>query len=173
MNSRLILFLGNLLAVAAMAHAEGGATAAAPAANAADADMDSAVAAFLQPSTPAPGDDALRQKMKERYDAAVRLLQLRVEAHRKGLSDTSSVFEAARVVAEAKLDLAQNTDERKAVLDPLVNILKVVEDRMQKELSSGFGSESDLQRAKLARLTAEVELLKLSQNGAASTTQSH
>src|SRR4051794_1806601 len=59
-------------------------------------EVDPAVAAFLKPAEAAAGDDEMRQKLKQRHNTAVRLLELRIESYRKGLADASAVYEAAR-----------------------------------------------------------------------------
>src|SRR5512133_1943554 len=82
-------------------------------------EISPSVTAFMKRVEAAPGDDALRQKLKERHNTAVRLLELRVDSYRRGIDDSQKVFEAARLVAEAKLDLAQDDDERRAALGPI------------------------------------------------------
>src|SRR5437868_493145 len=69
-------------------------------------EVDPVIAEFMKPVEIAQGDDELRQKMKQRHNTAVRLLALRTESYRKGVSDVSGVFEAAREVADADRDLA-------------------------------------------------------------------
>jgi len=134
-------------------------------------EVDPSVTAFMKRIDAVAGDDALRQKLKERHNTAVHLLELRVAEYHKGISDVSPVFEAERLIAQAKLDLAQNVQEREAVMQQVVDVARVIESRLEKQLKSGFGSEADLERARLARQTAEVELLKLKQSNAAPTTQ--
>jgi hypothetical protein len=123
------------------------------------------VLAFLKAIEPAPGDSELRQKLKERHNAAVRLLDERVKEYKKGLRDAGPVFEAARLAAEAKLDLAENAEERTAALDQALEVARVIETYLQKQLDAGFGSRGDLERARYNRLSVEVELLKAKQKG--------
>jgi len=118
----------------------------------------------------AQGDDAIRQKLVERHNTAVRLLQLRLDAYHRGIGDAQSVFEAARLVEQAKLEIAQSPAERQTVLEQLVEITKAVESRLEKQFQRGIGSESDLQRARLARETAEIDLLKIKQASTAPPT---
>jgi outer membrane protein TolC len=151
-----MLAFGMSALVAARAAAQAPTTAPAPA-----HEVDPAIIAFMKPVEVAPGDDELLQKLKERHNTAVRLLELRVDAYRKGVGDGQSVFDAVRLVSQSKLELAQNDTERQAALQQILDMSKTIESRLQKQLESGFGSESDLQRAKLARETAEIELLKL------------
>src|SRR5690242_18759018 len=90
-------------------------SAAVPASNARPLhEVDPAVASFVKPVEIAQGDDELRQKMKQRHNTAARLLELRIESYRKGMSDVSGVFDAAREVADADRDLAQSPEEREA-----------------------------------------------------------
>src|SRR3954466_16177171 len=48
---------------------------------AASGDVNPAIAAFMKPMQADQDDDALRQKLKERHNTAVRLLELRVNAY--------------------------------------------------------------------------------------------
>jgi hypothetical protein len=124
-------------------------------------DIDPAIETFMTPMESAPGDSELIQMMKQKHNSAVRLLDLRVREYRSGVGSLSLVFDAARTVADAKMELAQTADARVGVAEQVLAVTRDMEDRMQKQVSAGFGSQADLERAKLARLTAEVELLKL------------
>lgn len=127
------------------------------------APVDPAITAFMKPIEVADGENDLVRKQKERHNAAVRLLELRVQEYRKGITPLSPVFESARLVGEAKMDLASSDEDRAAVFQQSADVSRVVEDTLEKQVKAGFGSEVDLARARLARLTAEVELLKLKQ----------
>jgi hypothetical protein len=74
------------------------------------------------------------------------------------------VFEAAREVADADRDLAQSAEEREAAAKRFVDVLRAGEKRVEEQWKAGVGSEANLLRARLARETAEVELLKLGKN---------
>jgi outer membrane protein TolC len=146
--------------------------AARPATTAPSHEVDPAIAAFMKPVEAASSDDEVRQKLKERHNTAVRLLELRVEGYRKGLNDVNQVFEAARMVVDAKHDLAQNVAERDALMGQMLEVTKAMESQLQKQFEAGIGSEADVLRARLARETVEVEMLKTKQaRGAAPTTQ--
>ena len=71
-----------------------------------------------------------------------------------------SLLEAARFVADAKLDLADTAESRVEALELTLKIAMLVEKVLQDQVDKGFGSKGDLARAKLARLSVEVELLK-------------
>jgi hypothetical protein len=166
----LVLILLFVVAMVAHAAAPAAPTPAPAAAKPAAADarpaqeVDPAIAAFMKPVEIAAGDDELRQKMKQRHNTAARLLELRIESYRKGVADVNGVFEAAREVAEADRDLAQSAEEKEAAAKNFVEVLRVGEKRLEEQWKAGVGSEANLLRARLARETAEVELLKLGKN---------
>jgi hypothetical protein len=121
------------------------------------------ILAFTKQIEPAKGDTELQKKLKERHNSAVRLLDERIKEYRKGLRDAGPVFEAARLVADAKLDLAATPDARRAVMEQTLEVARLVETRLQAQLDKGLGSRGDLERARYARLSVEVELLKARQ----------
>src|SRR5262245_18924246 len=137
------------------------ATRAATTAPAAGHEVNPAITAFMRPIETAPGDDPVRQKLKERHNTAVRLLEVRVDGYRKGMNDVNSVFEAGRLVADAKVDLAQSVKERDAIVEQLLEVTKEMESELESQWKSGLRSEADVLRARLARQTVEVDLLKL------------
>ena len=132
-----------------------------PATGAALREIDPAVARFMKPAEVASEDDALRRKLIERHNTAVRLLELHIERYRNGVADGSAVFESAKDVAEAKMSLGRTPAEREAAAREVVEVTRSVEARVEKQFQSGLGLELNVMRARLARETAEVELLKL------------
>jgi hypothetical protein len=121
------------------------------------------ILAFLKPVEPAAGDTELQKKLKERHNAAVKLLEERINEYKKGIRDVSVVFEAGRLAADAKLELDPSPQARIAVLEQTLEAAKELEASLQKQLDKGFGSKGDLQRARLARLNVEVDLIKAKQ----------
>src|SRR5262245_52066451 len=126
-------------------------------------EVDPKILAFIKPVEIADGDTALQKKLKERHNVAVRLLEERVSEYKKGVRDASFVFDAARLTADAKLDLAETAESRSAVLEQVLDIAKLIEMHLQQQLDKGFGSKGDLERARYARLSVEVEILKAKQ----------
>lgn len=122
--------------------------------------LNQEVLAFIEPIATADGDSELSKKQKERHNAAVDLLQARVDEYRSGSREIGAVFEAARMVAESKLDLADSPEARVRTLEQTFHVAKLIEARLQTQLDKGFGSKGDLARARLARLSVEVELLR-------------
>lgn len=125
--------------------------------------VDPKLLAFLKPVEFASGEGELPKKLKERHNSSVTLLDERIKEYRKGSRDAGSIYQAARLVAEAKLDLTTSTQERIGVLELLLEIHKVMESRLQQQLDKGFGSKADLELARHARLTVEIDLLRAKQ----------
>lgn len=134
--------------------------------------VDPAVASFMKLAEPASEDDPVQLKLKERHNTAVRLLELHIERYRNGVADSSAVFASAKDVADAKMELARTPAEREAAARQMVDVTRSVEARMEKQWEAGLGVELSVLRARLARETAEIELLKLRRPGTtAPTTQ--
>jgi hypothetical protein len=126
------------------------------------------IIAFLEPMKLLKDDSELVKKMKERHNAAALLLGERIKEYGKGTRDISPVYEAARLVVGAKLDLADRAEAKIDKIDVLKQSLEVArlfENYLQKQFGLGFASKGDLERARFARLSMEVELLKAKQKG--------
>ena|SRR5262249_34962818 len=119
--------------------------------------------AYLKPIQPAAEDSNLTKKLKERHNSAVALLDERVKEYKKGTREISHLFEAARLAADAKLDLAANDSAKVEVLEQTLDLAKLAEEHFQQQLAKGFGSKADLERARYARLSLEVDLLRAKQ----------
>jgi hypothetical protein len=119
-----------------------------------------AVLAFVKPVVVLPDDSELLKKLKQRHNVAVSLLEERVKAYKQGGLDLNSVFEAAKFTSEAKLDLAADATARITTLNEILEVAKLFEKHFQQQLEGGFGTRADLERARYARLSVEIELLK-------------
>jgi hypothetical protein len=124
-------------------------------------EIDAAVAVFTKRVEASANDDALRQKVKERHNTAVRLLETRIEGYRKGTSDAASVFDAARIVGDAKRELATSSADRNTLAHQMLDLLRMVESRMDQEFRAGLISENALLTAQLARQAEEIEIMNL------------
>jgi len=124
-------------------------------------EVNERVLAFIKPVEIADADDELTKKLKERHNVAASLLDARVQAYNSGVSDLSQVLESGRMVADSKYDLAQDDNARLAVLDETLEIAKLIESHQQAKSDANIGSRSYFQRARLARLNIEVQILKL------------
>jgi len=116
---------------------------------------------FVKPIADDDNDDELARKMKERHNVAVKLLDTRVEEYRRNIGNLALVLDAARLVIDAKLDLAMDRDEQLAIFESALEVARLIEQHYQSLSDAGIGTSSELQRAKLARVTVEVQILKL------------
>lgn len=116
---------------------------------------------FVKPVAETPDDDDLVKKLKERHNVAVKLFDARIAEYRRNVADLLQVLDAARLVVEAKLDLAPDRDAQLLVFEQAHEVATLIEGHFQKLRDAGLGSASDLERAKLARLNVEVQILKL------------
>jgi hypothetical protein len=131
------------------------------------AEVSPKILAFLKAIEPAMDDSELVKKLKERHNAGVLLLEERIKEYQKGTRDIALVFEAARLVVGAKLDLTERPEDRIAVLKQTLAVARLIENHIQKQLGLGFGSRGDVERARFSRLSVEVELLKTKEKGGA------
>jgi hypothetical protein len=129
------------------------------------AEPEEALPALLkaQPRETARGDDELRKLQKERYNAALKELQLRGELVAAG-KDTplDGIYDAAGRLLDAELDLAETPAERVAVRQKQVGVSKEVEAMTKRYADAGNAkvSPADVEKARYARLTAEMNLLR-------------
>jgi outer membrane protein TolC len=123
-------------------------------------DVDPKILAFLKPVEIVQGDNELQKKLKERHNVAVRLLDERINEYKTGVRDASHVFDAARLTAEAKLELTETNETRIATLEQVLDIAKLIESHLERQIQQGFGSRGDMERARLGRLSVEVEIIR-------------
>jgi hypothetical protein len=129
------------------------------------AEPDEMLQALLKakPLETARGDDELRKVQKERYNAALKELNIRSELVVAG-KDTplDGTYDAAGRLLDAELDLAETPAERVAVRQKQVGLSKEVEAMTERFSLAGNSklSSADVEKARYARLTAEMNLLR-------------
>ena len=123
-------------------------------------EINPVVTAFTRRVEIGSDDDALTKLLKERHNTAVRLLELRLDSYHRGVDDSQKVFDAVRLVADAKLELARDDKEREAALEQVVQALRFAELRLETQAKSGLVPAANVEQARLARQTAEIQLLK-------------
>src|SRR5260370_39414885 len=119
------------------------------------------ILAFLKPIEPAKDDSELVKKLKERHNAGVLLLGERIKEYKKGTRAIGPVYEAASLVVEAKLDLAERPEARIAVLEQSLEGAQLFENYIQKQLGLGFCSKGYMVRARVYYLLLELNLLNV------------
>jgi hypothetical protein len=129
------------------------------------AEPEQALPALLKakPLAMARGDDELRKLQKERYNAALKELQIRNEAVAAG-KDTplDGIYDAAGRLLDAELDLAETPAERVAVRQKQVWLSKEVAATTKRFADAGNPKvpPADVEKARSARLAAEINLLR-------------
>jgi hypothetical protein len=71
-----------------------------------------------------------------------------------------SIYQGSKELCQAELDLCEKPSERVAAWEKLLDVAKEVEGIFEKQFKAGTGSESNFQRAKAERLSAEIDLLR-------------
>ncbi len=121
-----------------------------------------ALAALLAagaPSGAAEGDsDKAKALLKERL-ATVKLVADRLEAgYKAGSVPVAELMQAAEAVLKAELDLCETAKERVAVLEKLAEAAKRREGLVEKMVKAATATGTDMLRAKMSRLEAEIAL---------------
>ena len=90
------------------------------------------------------------------------LLKAQIQEYKSGVRDLSAVLEAARLVVQSKLDLASDDPGRLAIYQDVLDVAKMIEDRLAALYESGIGPVSEY--AARSRLSVEIEILKLKES---------
>jgi hypothetical protein len=114
-----------------------------------------------------PKGDELTNALAERHNSAVRLLQERINEYEKGIRDINPVYEAGRLVADAKLDLAADADAKVKILEHTLKVAELAEAYLKQVNEKGLGSRADLERAHYGSLNVKVQLLQAKQKARA------
>jgi hypothetical protein len=110
-----------------------------------------------------PKGDELARALAERHNSAVKLLQERINEYEKGIRDINPVYEAGRLVADAKLDLAADADAKVKILEHTLKVAEMAEAYLKQVKEKGLGSSADLERAHYGSLNVKVQLLQAKQ----------
>lgn len=110
---------------------------------------------------PKPDDHELRKLSIQRFNVAVDELAARCDDFKKNLTSQDKVFQAAQDLLTAELALQEKPEDRAAVLEKSIEILKWYEGKQEKSLKDGVGLRADLYRAQYVRLSLEIELVKV------------
>jgi hypothetical protein len=102
----------------------------------------------------------VRKMLEERRDAARELKQVRRLQVEAGRSPQRDLLDAADVVLEAELPLAETAPDRVALLRARVDNLKQAEEIDKALLDAGRLSPADYETLRAARLAAEIDLLR-------------
>ena len=114
-------------------------------------------------------DDELVKLLKARHNVALEGLQGSYRDYKRHIIDIDTVFDAARRVVDSRRDVAQAPEEKLAVNKRVLATLAELEEIYRGRIETLGGGESDLIRIRFARLTTEVEILRLERSIAETT----
>ena len=121
------------------------------------------VTAMLMTSTTAraenPIDPDVEKILRERLVVLTEAFKLQQESYRKGEGSFERVLGAARVLSDARLELAGNAQERIKIREEIVANARALEETVRKIFEGQQGSQADLLNAKASRLRAEADLI--------------
>jgi hypothetical protein len=110
---------------------------------------------------PKAGDDDLRKLLIQRYNVALDELTQQCEDFKKSLTAQPAVFEAARHLVQADLEMQTEAKDRAKVIENALEIVKWYEGKLEAGLKSNIGSRAEFLRIQYTRLTFEIELAKI------------
>lgn len=134
-----------------------------PALSAGDKEPDSELK--FPPAKPHRDDGELRRLQKERYNAALEILQLEMLRVKAGQSQAQLLGEAVERVVVAGLDMEPGPKERLALLEEAVRVSKDVEQVAAAGFDAGRLLKADLLRARCDRLRTEIRVQREKERG--------
>ena len=112
-------------------------------------------------SSNSPTDsERVREILNERLEVLTAIAKLQRQGYQSGETDLASVLAAEADVLSAKLELANTSEERIAILEQTVENARQLEEVTHKLLETRSGSRVDALKAKAFRLRAEADLLR-------------
>jgi hypothetical protein len=121
--------------------------------------MRSYAAAQTQAGKPA-ADEELQQLLTERFESATKALQIERLKLDSGKSSHEMMYQAARRLLEAELELDATPAGRVAALNKHVTLMRQFEREAAKKVEIGVLPVGDAETPRYWRLTAEVELVR-------------
>jgi len=128
---------------------------------------------FWKPLTPAPTAPAretpaksdnnkrLRELQQERVKALEEQSQGQFERVKIGKDPLIQLINVMQELAEARLEVAENREQRMAAIESLLKDCRLVEDQLRDLQAAGLQTKQGVAQAKSARLKAEIQLEKL------------
>lgn len=116
---------------------------------------------------PGTRDNELQKLLKDRYNVALKVAQVRVEEHLNGRSSVDSIFEQAKHLLTSELELTDIPKEHVKVREKQLQLAQDMEKVAQARYDSGRLSIADYEQARYFRLDAEIQLLRAKQKAEA------
>ena len=119
----------------------------------------------LKPSKVESTDGELTKLQKERYNAALEVVELHLLRIEMGRDSVAGVGLAVDRLIQSGVELDSAAKDRQELLEEAVRFSKHVEEVVNRQYNAGFVTKSDLALSRYARLNAEIRLLKEKENG--------
>lgn len=123
-----------------------------------------------KPQVPNATESELRQLLLERKQILQNIVDTIEKQYKQGVTDLEQLRQAKINLLLADLDLAKTITERIKIRSQIVQLYKEAEDDIATRVAAGRATGLELEKAKVARLTAQIELVK-EQLAAKSTTK--
>jgi outer membrane protein TolC len=122
------------------------------------------VAAGIIGAVPLRGEEEPAKKpaavMRQMRDTAKQLVSEREQQYRAGLGGIDALLGARKKLREVQLELATDPGERTSILTAAAKAARETEALVKARVGQGVSSNAEYLEAKLARLAAELELVK-------------
>jgi outer membrane protein TolC len=112
----------------------------------------------------------LHQLLLERKQILQNIVDTIANQYKLGVTDMEQLQQAKINLLNADLDLDKTPAERINIRSQIVQLYKEAEDSLTTQVAAGRATELELEKAKVARLTEQIELVK-EQLAAKSTTK--
>ena len=112
---------------------------------------------------PAPGDDAVKKLLKDRYNAALDLLKVQIERFGAGHANVtaSSFVDAMDQVLRARRELTDKPADLLPLLELRFELARDAETRAEAQYRSGLIGPAGIPAARIVRIDAEIDLLRM------------
>ena len=120
----------------------------------------------LQPAAVTPADSKRTVLLKERYNTALHGLRLEMRDLEQGLSELEPVLNALARLMTATVELNPQPNAKKDILDKATAIMRRLEDEAEAVRQATGVSPVDVLQARYARLSTDLDLLRLSSDNA-------
>lgn len=108
----------------------------------------------------ATGETDLQKLLLERKQILQKIANTVAKQYAHGVTNAEQVRQANLDLLNAELDLAKTPDERINIRSQIVRLYKEKETELISQVNAGKVPSLNLEKAKVARLTAEIELAK-------------
>jgi hypothetical protein len=110
---------------------------------------------------PERGDDAVQKLMKERYNTALVMVEVRIKEFMAGRTTASAFEDALDQVLRARRELTDQPADLIPLLELRVELAREVETQAELNYQAKRTGLGEATAAKMARINAEIDLLRM------------